>query len=46
MKYFELEKSEEEILKDFENGKLKSIKNVEKEKMEYRSHTYPQLRLD
>ena len=32
MKYFELTKEEEKILKDFEEGKFKSIKNLEKAK--------------
>jgi predicted DNA binding CopG/RHH family protein len=38
MKYFELEKDEEEILKDFEDGKLKSVKNLSKEKTAYRGY--------
>jgi predicted DNA binding CopG/RHH family protein len=38
MKYFELEKNEEEILKDFEKGKLKSVKNINKEKAVYRGY--------
>lgn len=32
MKYFELTKEEEQILKDFEEGKFKSIKNLERAK--------------
>ncbi len=35
MKYFELDASEKKLLKDFELGKLKSIKNVAKEKASY-----------
>lgn len=38
MKYFELEKEEDEILKNFEDGKLKSVKNANKEKTAYRGY--------
>lgn len=44
MKYFELEKSEEEILKDFEGGKLKSVKNSKKEKTAYRGYVSAMLK--
>jgi len=39
MKYFELDKSEQNVLKDFESGKLKSIKNVKKEAKRYKGYT-------
>jgi predicted DNA binding CopG/RHH family protein len=35
MKYFELDTTEKKLLKDFELGKVKSIKNVAKEKTAY-----------
>jgi len=38
MKYFELNKEENTILKDFEQGKLKSIPNVKKEISKYRQY--------
>jgi predicted DNA binding CopG/RHH family protein len=44
MKYFELEKNEEEICNDFEGGRLKSIKNTEKEKMAYRGYVSTMLK--
>ena len=31
MKYFELDKKEEKMLKDFESGKLKRVRNAKKE---------------
>lgn len=38
MKYFELNKNEEKILKDFEAGKLKSVKNVKKSALRYKQY--------
>lgn len=38
MKYFELEKNEEQILKDVESGNLKSVKNLKKETNKYKSY--------
>ncbi len=38
MKYFELEKNEEQILKDVELGKLKPVKDVKKESKKYRGY--------
>ena len=38
MKYFELDKNEEKILKDFEAGKLKPVKNVKKSALRYRQY--------
>jgi len=38
MKYFELDSSEEELLRDFEDGKLTSVKNAAKEKARYRQY--------
>lgn len=38
MKYFELDNYEEELLRDFESGKLKSIKNATKEKTRYQTY--------
>jgi len=38
MKYFELDKKEEKILKDFESGKLKKVRNAEKEISRYRQY--------
>ena len=35
MKYYELDKEEEEILKAYEKGEFKSVKNLEKEKKRY-----------
>jgi predicted DNA binding CopG/RHH family protein len=35
MKYFELEQSEEDLLRDFEKGKFQSVRAVEKEKKVY-----------
>ncbi len=36
MKYFELEKNEEQVLKDVESGNLKSVKNLKDEKKKYK----------
>ncbi len=36
MQYFELEPSEEDLLRDFEQGKFQSVRAVEKEKKVYR----------
>ncbi len=44
MKYFELEKNEDEILKDFEEGNLKSVKSAKKEKMAYRGYVSAMLK--
>lgn len=38
MKYFELNKDENKILKDFEEGKFKSVPNVKKEILKYRQY--------
>lgn len=38
MKYFELDKSERNVLKDFESGKLKSVKDVKKESQKYKGY--------
>ena len=38
MKYFELDKKEEKILKDFESGKLKRVRNAKKEVSRYRQY--------
>lgn len=38
MKYFELDKNEDRILKNFEGGKLKSIRNVKKEAARHRQY--------
>lgn len=38
MRYFELTKEEKQILKDFEEGKFKSIKNLEKAKRLYQTY--------
>ena len=38
MKYFELDKKEEKILKDFESGKLKRVRNAKKETSRYRQY--------
>ncbi|MCX6791077.1 MAG: hypothetical protein NTV62_02700 [Candidatus Gribaldobacteria bacterium] len=38
MKYFELDKNEQKVLKDFEAGKLKSIKDVKKETQKYKGY--------
>ena len=35
MKYYELDKEEQEILKAFEQGEFKPVKNQEKEKKRY-----------
>lgn len=35
MKYFELDKNETKLLKEFEAGELKSVKNVKKEASRY-----------
>jgi predicted DNA binding CopG/RHH family protein len=37
MKYYELTKEEKEILDDFEEGKLKSIENLEAEKKRFQA---------
>jgi len=38
MKYFELDKNENEILKEFESGKLQSVKNAKKEAGRYQGY--------
>jgi len=38
MKYFELNKAENQTLKDFEAGNLKSVKGLEDEKKKYRGY--------
>lgn len=38
MKYFELTKEEEKILKDFEEGKFESVKDLEKAKRLYQTY--------
>lgn len=38
MKYFELDKNEEKLLKDFEAGKLKTVKNAKKEIARYKRY--------
>lgn len=38
MKYFELNKDENKILRDFEDGKLKSVPSVKKEISKYRQY--------
>jgi len=38
MKYFELDKSEEKILQDFEEGKFRSVRDVKKEALKYRQY--------
>lgn len=38
MKYFELDKNEEQILKDFEAGKLKPVKGAKKSVLHYRQY--------
>jgi len=38
MKYFELNKDENTILKDFEEGKLKSIPDSKKEALKYKQY--------
>lgn len=44
MKYVKLEKDEREILRDFEKGKLKPVKNIETEKVRYRKYALATLR--
>lgn len=39
MIYFELDKEEEKILKDFDKGVFKSVKNNKKEIVRYQSYT-------
>lgn len=36
MKYFELDKNEQRLLKDFESGSLKRVKNMKRESLRYR----------
>ncbi len=38
MKYFELDKNEEKILKDFDTGKLKRVSKVKKEASRYKQY--------
>jgi predicted DNA binding CopG/RHH family protein len=38
MKYFELDSTEEELLRDFESGTLVSVKSATKEKARYRQY--------
>ena len=38
MKYFELDKSEKKLLKDFEAGEFRSIKSTKKETSRYRQY--------
>jgi len=38
MKFFELNKKEKEILKDFESGKLKSMGSVKKQALQYQQY--------
>lgn len=38
MKYFELNKSEEKLLKDFDAGDFKSVENVKREASRYRQY--------
>jgi len=38
MKYYELEKNEKKLLKDFERGKFKTIKNIKKEAGRYKRY--------
>ncbi len=44
MKYVKLEKDEREILRDFEKGKLKPVKNIKKEKTRYQKYAAATLR--
>lgn len=44
MKYFELDEEEQEILKAYEKGKLKSVPNVKQELARYK--TYARAALD
>lgn len=43
MKYFELEKDENELLRDFESGELKSVKNVGKANKLYQKYARAML---
>lgn len=43
MKYFELDKKEEKLLKDFESGKLKRVRNAKKEASRYRQYAKQSL---
>lgn len=43
MKYFELDKKEKEILKDFEAGKLKKVSSVEKKATLYQEYAKQSL---
>lgn len=43
MKYFELDKSEEKLLKDFEAGDFASIKNTKKEISKYKEYAQSTL---
>lgn len=38
MQYFELNKNEEKLLKDFESKRLKSVRNVKKEASRYKGY--------
>lgn len=43
MKYFELEKDERELLRDFEDGKLKPVKNASQTKKRYQEYASAML---
>jgi predicted DNA binding CopG/RHH family protein len=43
MKYFELEKDERELLRDFEDGKLKPVKNASQAKKRYQEYSHAML---
>jgi len=43
MKYYELDEEEKEILKAYNSGKLKSVRNLEKEKARYQVYAKAQL---
>jgi len=38
MKYFELDKNEKKIIKDFKEGKFRSVRNIKKEISKYRQY--------
>ncbi len=38
MQYFELDKNEKEILKNFESGKLKGVSGVQKKVSQYKEY--------
>lgn len=38
MKYYELDKSEQKLLKDFEKGALKTVKSAKSERARYRQY--------